>query len=43
MSFYKFTHSTLYYISANISGSNSSIRGDHYGEEEPPVARAELR
>jgi len=24
-------------------GSNSSIRGDRHGEEEPPIARAELR
>ena len=26
-----------------MTGSNSSIHGDRHGEEEPPVARAELR
>ena len=26
-----------------MTGSNSSIHCDHHGEEEPPVARAELR
>ena len=26
-----------------MTGSDSSIRGDRHGEEEPPVARAELR
>ena len=30
-------------ISANMSGSNSSIHGSRHGEEEPPMARAELR
>jgi len=33
----------LYFcFSAKMTGSNSSIRGDRHGEEEPPVARAEL-
>jgi len=26
-----------------MAGSNSSIHGNHHGEGEPPVARAELR
>jgi hypothetical protein len=30
------------YISDNMSRSNSSIHGGRHGEEEPPVARAEL-
>jgi hypothetical protein len=30
-------------VGANMAGSNSSIHGGHHGEEEPPVARAELR
>ena len=33
----------LYFaLSANMTGSNSSIHGNRHGEE-PPVARAELR
>jgi hypothetical protein len=30
-------------ISANMAGSNSSIHGGRHGEEEPPIARGELR
>ena len=30
-------------ISANMAGSNSSVRGGRQGKEEPPISRAELR
>ena len=38
--FFPLFHFSCY--QSNMAGSDSSVRGGHHGEQEPPVARVEL-